>query len=125
MTYYTGFIAAVPPANREQFVEHVRAVWPLFKSWGAILLVETWGTDLPKGQRTEFYMAVQAQASEAVVFSWITWPDRETAETASHKMQTDPATQALPPMPFDGQRMVFGGFEPIFDSESHGENQYD
>lgn len=125
MTYYTGVIAAVPTANREKFVEHVRAAWPLFRSWGATRLVETWGTNVPKGQFTDFYTAVQAKESETVVFSWIAWPDKETADAASRKMQTDPAMLELPAMPFDGQRMVFGGFEPVFDSESNAESQYD
>src|SRR5699024_3373465 len=122
MAYYTGFIVAVPTANRQLFVEHVRASWPLFKSWGAIRMVETWGADVPKGQVTDFYSAVKAKESETVVFSWIAWPDKETANEASRKMQTDPATQELPAMPFDGQRLIFGGFEPVFDSESQEEN---
>lgn len=114
MPYYTGSIAAVPTANRQKYIDHVRAVWPLFRSHGATRMIESWGVDVPRGKVNDLYGAVNAKDDETVVFSWIEWPDRAKADDAWQKMQKDPAMQAMPQMPFDGSRMIFGGFEPIF-----------
>jgi uncharacterized protein YbaA (DUF1428 family) len=112
MPFITGSIAAVPVADREKYVEHAAAVWPLFAARGATRMVETWGVDVPKGDVTDFRRAVEAKDDEAVTFSWIAWPDRATADEAFRAMQSDPA--AMPEMPFDGSRMIYGGFAPVF-----------
>lgn len=114
MTYYTGTIAAVPTANKQKYVEHAAAAWPVFQSHGAIRIVETWGVDVPNGDVTDFHRAVDAREGETVVFSWIAWPDKAAADTAWQAMESDPAMHALPEMPFDGKRMIFGGFAPVF-----------
>lgn len=114
MTYYTGSIAAVPTANRQKYIDHVKEAWALFRTYGATRMVETWGVDVPKGKVTDLYGAVKANDDETVVFSWIEWPDKAAADSAWQKMQTDPAMQKMPQMPFDGSRMIFGGFEPVF-----------
>lgn len=118
MTYYTGVIAAVPTANKDTYIEHVEAAWPLFKAYGATRMVETWGDDVPQGKVTDFYGAVKAKDDETIVFSWIEWPDKATADASWQKMENDPAMKEMPEMPFDGMRMVWGGFEPVFDSEA-------
>ncbi len=118
MTYYTGSIAAVPTANQQKYMEHATAAWPLFKSLGATRMVETWGVDVPKGKVTDFYGAVNARDDESIVFSWIAWPDKATAEAAWKSMQDDPAMNEMPDMPFDGSRMIFGGFSPVFEQGS-------
>lgn len=112
MTYFTGSIAAVPTANRQQYVDHLNAVWPLFRSHGAARMVETWGVDVPRGKVNDLYGAVNAKDNETVVFAWIEWPDKAAADAAWQKMQGDPAMAAID-MPFDGSRMIFGGFEPV------------
>jgi uncharacterized protein YbaA (DUF1428 family) len=115
MTYYTGSIAAVATANKEKFVEHAAAAWPLFRSMGATRMVETWGVDVPKGKVTDFHRAVDAKNDETVVFSWIAWPDKACAHAAWAAMTSDTAMQQqMPQMPFDGKRMIFGGFAPVF-----------
>lgn len=114
MPYFTGSIAAVPVANKQQYIAHAAAMWPLFRSYGATRMMENWGADVPHGTVTDFYGAVQAQDTEAVVFSWIEWPDKATQDAAWQKMQNDPAMQSLPAMPFDGARMIYGGFAPVF-----------
>ncbi|SDY64413.1 DUF1428 domain-containing protein [Citreimonas salinaria] len=119
MAYYTGMVAAVPTANRQAYIEHATAAWPLFRAHGATAMTESWGVDVPRGKVTDFYGAVDAQEDEAIVFSWITWPDRATADTAWEKMEDDPAMQTMPDMPFDGGRMIFGGFAPVFDQGKH------
>lgn len=118
MTYYTGSIAAVPTANQQKYIEHATAAWPLFKSLGATRMVETWGVDVPKGKVTDFHGAVNARDDESIVFSWIAWPDKATAEAAWKSMQGDPAMNEMPDMPFDGSRMIFGGFSPVFEQGS-------
>ena len=114
MTYFTGSIAAVPTANRQKYVDHVNAVWPLFRNHGATRMVETWGVDVPKGKVNDLYGAVNAREDETVTFSWLAWPDKAAADAAWQKMQGDPDMTAMD-MPFDGSRMIFGGFEPVFE----------
>jgi len=113
MTYYTGSIAAVPTANRQQYLDHVRGAWSLFQRYGAGRMVETWGVDVQRGKVNDLYGAVQARDDEAIVFSWIEWADKATADSAWQQMQSDPAMKAMSKMPFDGSRMIFGGFEPV------------
>lgn len=114
MTYYTGSITAVPTANRQKYIKHARAAWKLLRDHGASRMVESWGVDVARGKVNDLYGAVNAKDDEAIVFSWIEWPDRGAADAAWRKMQSDPAGAAMADMPFDGSRMIFGGFEPIF-----------
>lgn len=114
MKYVDGFIAAVPTANRAAYIEHSRRVDPLFKEYGALSCVENWGADVPKGQVTDFYRAVQAKDDETIVFSWVVWPDKATRDAAWEKMMKD-ERMANMQMPFDGKRMVFGAFETVFE----------
>lgn len=116
MTYYTGSIAAVPVTKKQKYIEHVNAAWPLFRNYGATRMVETWGVDIQKGKVNDLYGAVNAKDDEAIVYSWIEWPDKATSDAAWQKMKSDPAVKELPEMPFDGSRMIFGGFEPIFEA---------
>jgi uncharacterized protein YbaA (DUF1428 family) len=124
MTYFTGAVAAVPTINKDKYVDHVAAAWPLFRSYGATRMVETWGADVPKGKVTDFYGAVNAKEDEAIVFSWIEWPDKATADASWQKMQDDPAMKAMPEMPFDGSRMIFGGFTPVYEGGTRDEAGY-
>ena len=116
MTYYSGFVAAVPTANRRDYIEFARKAWPMFQKRGATRMIETWGLDVPDGKKTDFRRAVQATGDEAVLFSWIEWPDKATADAAWASMQNDPDMAQMGEMPFDGSRMIWGGFEPVFDS---------
>lgn len=113
MTYYSGFLLAVPTANKQSYIDHAKGAWPMFRDLGALSMVEGWGADVPHGKVTDFYMATQAKEDETVVFSWIAWPDRATADAAYEKMMSDPAMQPPGEMPFDGMRMIWGGFEPV------------
>jgi uncharacterized protein YbaA (DUF1428 family) len=114
MTYVDGFVAAVPTANREAFRKHAAASAEVLKDCGALSVVECWGDDVPEGKLTSFTMAVQRQDDETVVFSWITWPSRTLRDEGMKKMMADPRMQPENnPMPFDGKRVIFGGFEVI------------
>ncbi len=118
MSYYTGSIAAVPAANRQQYLEHAAAAWTALQSFGATRMVENWGEDVPRGKVTDLHRAVDATGDEVVVFSWIEWPDKATRDKAGAKLQElmktdDRMNPEKNPMPFDGMRMIFGGFEPV------------
>jgi uncharacterized protein YbaA (DUF1428 family) len=115
MNYVDGFVAAVPAANKDAFLTHARAALPLFKEFGAIRVVECWGDDVPDGKVTDFKGAVKAKDDEAVVFSWIEWPSKEIRDASMKRMMEDPRMRDMQ-MPFDGQRMIFGGFRPILDA---------
>ena len=116
MTYVNGFLAPVKNANREAYLQMARACVPVFKELGALRMVETWGADVPDGKLTSFPMAVKLEEDETVVFSWIVWPSKEVADAAMPKMIEDEQLKAWEDnMPFDGKRMVYGGFEVILD----------
>ena len=114
MTYYTGSIGAVPTANKQKYIAHLHEAWPMLQGYGAARMVETWGVDVPRGKVNDLYGAVQAKAEETVIFAWVEWPDKTTADTAWQQMQSDPAMKAME-MPFDGSRMIFGGFAPVLE----------
>lgn len=120
MTYVDGFVIAVPKANKQKFIDHANKGDSVFAELGATRILECWGEDddVPQGTVTDFRRAVQANADEAVVFSWIEWPDKATRDVAMGKMEdlmkTDPRINPEKnPMPFDAKRMIFGGFAPI------------
>lgn len=116
MTYVDGFVAAVPTANREKYIKHARDAVAVFKEYGALKVVECWGDDVPEGEVTSFPMAVKRQPDETVVFSWLVWPSREVRDQAMPKIMEDPRLQPdVNPMPFDGKRLIYGGFEVIVD----------
>lgn len=111
-----GFVLAVPEANRDAFAALARASWEGFRARGALRQAELWGEDVPHGKTTDFYRATEAEAGEVPVFAWIEWPDRATCDAAARAMQADAGGQPMPEMPFDGKRMFWGGFAPLFDS---------
>ena len=105
----------MPEDKKDAYVKMAEDAWDMFKGYGATSVVEAWGDDVPEGKQTDFYRGVKAEKDEKVVFSYMTWPSREVCNQASEKMQNDPAMQ-MPEgmeMPFDGKRMVWGGFEPV------------
>ena len=120
MAYIDGFVIACHKAKQDEFVKHASTADAMFLEMGALRVVECWADDVPTGSVTDFRMAVKATDEEDVVFSWIEWPDKATRDAAFAKMM-DPANSdprvdpAKNPMPFDGKRMIFGGFTPLVD----------
>ena len=118
MSYIDGFLIAVPTANKQKFIDHARKFDAIFMEFGATRIVEGWGDDVPDGKVTDFRKAVQAKDDETVAFSWIEWPDKATRDAGMKKVMEDPRmdpAKAGEPMPFDGQRMIFGGFAPVLE----------
>ena len=113
MRYIEGFVAAVPADNKEAYRKHAAAAAPLFGEFGATRLVECWGDDVPEGKVNDFRSAVKAKEDEVVVFSWLEYPSKEARDAANQRIMSDPRMKDLGDMPFDGQRMIFAGFEPI------------
>jgi uncharacterized protein YbaA (DUF1428 family) len=115
MSYVDGFVTAVPAANKDAYLVHAREMAAMIKEWGATRIVETWGDDVPEGKVTDFRRAVKATPDEVIVFSWIEYPDKATRDAAMTRMQEDPRMRDMS-MPFDGQRVIFGGFSTILDT---------
>lgn len=116
--YIDGFVMAVPTANKDKFTAHAEMADSVFIDLGATRVIECWGDDVPDGETTDFRKAVKAKDDEAVVFSWIEWPDKQTRDAAMAKMMSeDFADERMDheknPMPFDGKRLIFGGFAPV------------
>ncbi len=114
MSYIDGFVIAAPTADKQKFLDHAKRMDAIFLELGALRVVEGWGEDVPDGKQTDFKRAVAAKFDETVVFSWIEWPDKAARDAAMIKMRTDPRMMAEP-MPFDGARMIFGGFDVVVD----------
>lgn len=124
MPYVDGFVIAVPTAHKQAFIDHARLGDEVFVELGATRVLECWGDDVPDGTVTDFRKAVQATPDETVVFSWIEWPDKATRDAAfatmhrwmEHPEEVDPRMDpARNPMPFDGKRLIMGGFAPVVD----------
>jgi len=125
MSYIEGFVAAVPQKNKDAYRKHASDSFEYFRKHGATHLVENWGDDVPDGKVTDFKRAVKAKPDEAIVFSWVEYPDKATREKANEAMMNDPAMKDMGKnMPFDGRRMIYAGFSPINDTGESGKFGY-
>lgn len=119
MAYYDGFVIAVPTANKDKFVAHADKGDAVFLEQGATRILECWQDNVEKGQHTDFFGAVDAREDESVVFSWIEWPDREKRQACMSNMdelmKDERFSPEKNPMPFDGARMIYGGFSPVLE----------
>lgn len=106
MSYIQGFLVPVPTANKQAYIDLASKIAPIFMEYGARAISENWSDSVPDGKVTDFKRAVKAKDDEAVVFSWIEWPDKATCDAASKKMETDERWKQMSDMPFDGMRMM-------------------
>lgn len=118
MAYIEGFVVPVPADSKEAYLEHCGRAAALLKSCGALRVVECWGVDVPDGKVTDFRRAVAAEANETIVFAWIVWPSKAARDAGIEKAVADPSMRpGAQVLPFDAKRMIFGGFDLIFDTE--------
>ena len=118
MTYIQGFVIAVPTANKDKFIAHANDGDAVFMDHGASRILECWQDNVEKGHTTDFFGAVDCKDDESVVFSWIEWPDKAKCKAMEARMEEimetdDRFNPEKNPMPFDGARMIYGGFEPL------------
>ena len=105
------------PADKKEAYRDVAAkAAPIFKEYGATRIVECWGDEVPDGKVTDFKRAVKAEAGETVVFSWIVWPSKAARDEGNRKVMADPRMKMGDDMPFDGRRLIYGGFELLLDT---------
>lgn len=118
MNYIDGFVVAVPAAKKDVYLQKATTAARVFRDCGALEVVECWGDDVPEGKVTSFPMAVQRKDDEVVVFSWITWPSKSVRDEGMKKFMEDPRMKdGMKDMPFDGQRMIYGGFQVILEDK--------
>ncbi len=124
MSYVEGFLIAVPTAKKREFIEHARLADQVFLDLGALRVAECWGSNVPRGKQTDFYRAVHAREDETVVFSWIEWPDKAARDAVNERLtelmaSDDRFNREKNPMPFDGSRLIYGGFEMMLDQKGN------
>lgn len=125
MAYIEGFVVAVPAANKEIYRQHATSAAAMLKEFGVSRMVEAWGDEVPEGKITDFRRAVKAKDDEVIVFSWFEYPDKKARDAANQKMMSDPRMKEMTEtMPFDGQRMIYGGFNSMIDERAKGKTGY-
>ncbi len=114
MNYVDGYVLAVPKDKKDAYKKLALQAAEVFKAHGAISVVECWGDDVPDGELTSFPMAVKCEPNETVVFSWTTWPNKAVRDKGLQKSMEDPRMEMdTSKLPFDGKRLIYGGFEPL------------
>ena len=115
MSYVDGFVVAVPKQNIEAYKAMARKAGEVWKEYGALAYVECIADDVPYGELTSFPRAVQAKDDETVVFSWIVYSSRAERDAINAKVMADPRLKDSMNCPFDGKRMIYGGFETMME----------
>ncbi len=111
--YVNTYIIAVPETKKDEYVRIAKLYAEVAKDFGAVEVCENWEREVPDGEHTDYRRAVNAEPGEKIVVSWVIWPDRETGAKAHKGMLEDQRMASMTDMPFDGKRMILGGFEPI------------
>ena len=114
MPYVDGFVVPVPKANLPRYREFAQLAEKVWKEYGALDYKEWVADDVKPGKVTSFPQAVQLEEDEVVVFSWAVYESRQKRDEVMQKVMKDPRMQTDPKnWPFDGKRMIFGGFAPL------------
>jgi len=113
MSYVDGFLVAVKKDRVEEYEKMAREAGEVWREYGALSVTECIADDVPYGELTSFPRAVQAKDDETVFFSWIVYESRKARDEINEKVMADSRMQGdMSEMPFDGARMIFGGFTP-------------
>nr|WP_241527336.1 DUF1428 family protein [Sphingomonas turrisvirgatae] len=113
--YVDGYVLPVPTAKKEAYRELAARMATSFQDHGALRVVEAWGDDVTNGKVTDYNRATHKQDDESVVYAWIEWPDKAARDAAWAAIMADETLHEHEP-PFDGKRMMWGGFVPILDT---------
>ena len=115
MSYVDGFLVPVPTKNLAAYRRMSTKAGKVWKEYGALEYIECVGDDVPPGKITSFPLSVKLKKGEVVVFSWIVYKSRKHRDSVNKKVMADPRIAEMGPenMPFDGKRMIYGGFKPI------------
>ena len=124
MDYIQGFLIPARNDRKQSYRDMAASTAPVLADYGATAIVETWGADVMDGKRTDMKRAVALEDDETVVFSWVRWPDRTTCDAAAEKIMADERMKMPDEMPFDGKRMIYGGFEAVTETGKGGEIGY-
>ena len=111
--YINTYVLGVPEERKQDYVRLAKRFVEVARDFGAIEVFENWELEVPDGKETDYRKAVKAEPGEKIVVSWVIWPDRDTGARAHKGMFADPRMVEAGEMPFDGKRMILGGFEPI------------
>jgi uncharacterized protein YbaA (DUF1428 family) len=117
MSYIDGFIVPVKTTRKQEYIDMAKKSAALYKEFGATQIIECWGDDVPDGKVTDFKRSVAAEADETIVFSWVVWPSKEVRDAGNKKMMSDPRMKVEGEPPFNMQRMIFGGFQPVVEQK--------
>ena len=116
MSYIDGFVIPVPAGNKDAYRAAAAKAATVWKEHGATRVVECWGDDVPEGKITDFRGAMKAEPGENIVFSWVVWPSKSARDEGNKKIMADPRMKMSDDMPFDGKRLIYGGFEMLLDT---------
>ncbi|WP_235957738.1 MULTISPECIES: DUF1428 domain-containing protein [Sphingopyxis] len=115
--YVDGYLVPVPDGNKEAYRAMAKKASEVFRDYGATRVVEAWADDVPDGKVTDYARAAHKKDGESVVYSWVEWPSKEARVAGWEKMMTDERMKHDPDnTPFDGARMIYGGFAPIVEA---------
>lgn len=111
--YINTYVLGIPEEKKDDYIRMATLFSEVAKDFGAIEIFENWELEVPDGEETDYRKAIKAMPGEKIVVSWVIWPDRATGAKAHKGMFKDPRMNDIGEMPFDGKRMIMGGFEPI------------
>lgn len=113
--YVDGFILPIPKKNVDKYKKIAKLAAKVWLEYGALEYYECMGDDVKPGKVTSFPQSVKLKADEVVFFSWIVYKSRAQRDRVLKKVMADPRIKNMGPemMPFDGKRMIYGGFKPV------------
>ncbi len=115
--YVDCFVVPVPTARKQDYIRASCQIAAILKEHGALSVSDFWGDDVPAGESTSFARAVRLKEDETVAIGWNVYPDRATRDACMKASMEDPRMD-IASMPFDGRRVVFGGFSAIGETGS-------
>ncbi|MGH6914109.1 MAG: DUF1428 domain-containing protein [Geminicoccales bacterium] len=113
--YVDGFVVPVPKANLEAYRRMAEDAGKVWREHGALAFTECVADDVKPGEVTSFPQSVKLEPDETVVFAWIEYESREHRDRVNVQVMQDPRMANMDPkaMPFDGKRMIWGGFKTL------------